>query len=119
MNEAGWALLGVVVGALATGIFQLVGQKRQFAHEKEMYLLANKSAEVVKELLTEMLNHRGYTDRSFVALKKAVGGFSEDEVRKLLHEVGAKRTTRENGTEEYWYLGSREEERLAKRRGDA
>lgn len=117
MTEAGWALLGVVVGAIATGFFNWLLQSRQFSHDKEMFQLQNKSAEMVKRILTEMLNHRSYTDRSFVALKNAVGGYSEDEIRQFLHEIGAKKTSRDNGTEEWWYLASRQEERIAKKAG--
>ena len=81
MTEAGWALLGVVVGAIATGFFNWLLQSRQFAHDKEMFLLQNKSGVMVKSVLQEMLNHKSYTDRSFLALKERVGGFSDDQIR--------------------------------------
>lgn len=58
MTEAGWALLGVVVGAIAAGSFNWLLQSRQFSHDKEMFQLQNKSAEMVKGILTEMLNYR-------------------------------------------------------------
>ncbi len=118
MTEAGWALLGVVVGAIATGFFNWLLQKRQFAHEKEMFLLQNKSSVMVQSVLQEMLNHKSYTDRSFLALKERVGGFSDDQIRQFLHEIGAKKTSRSDGSdgsEEWWYLASRQEERNAKR----
>lgn len=114
MTEGWWTLIGVVVGAMATGLLNWLSQSRQFAHEKEMFHLHNKSAEMVKRILTEMLNHRSYTDRAFKALKNAVGGYSEDEIRQFLHEIGAKKTTRRNGAEEWWYLASRQEERIAR-----
>ncbi len=117
MTDAVWALVGVVVGAAATGFFSWLLQSRQFAHDKEMFLLQNRSAEMVKATLQEMLNHKSYTDRSFVALKERVGGYSDDEIRKFLHEIGAKRTSRNEGSEEWWYLSSRHEERIAKMEG--
>ncbi len=113
-----WALIGVVVGAVATGFFNWLLQSKQFDHDKEMFLLQNKSAEMVKVNLTEMLNHRSYTDRSFTALKNAVGGYSEDQIRQFLHEIGAKKTSRDNDNEEWWYLASRQEERIAKKAGN-
>ena len=115
MNDAGWALLGVVVGALGTGFFNWLLQTRQFTHEKEMFLLENKSAVMVKSILSEMLNHRSYTDRSFSALKERVGGYSDDQIRQFLHEIGAKKASRDNGSEEWWYLSSREQERITKK----
>ncbi len=119
MNEAGWALIGVVVGAIGTGFFNWLLQTRQFSHENEMFLLQNKSSIMVKSVLTEMLNHRTYTDRSFSALKERVGGYSDDQIRQFLHEIGAKKTSRDNGAEEWWYLASREQERIAKKKGHA
>lgn len=115
MDPAYWALLGVLVGAVITGLFSLLSQSRAFAHERDMYLLKNKGSEAVKRILSDMLNHRSYTDRSFAALKSAVGGYSDDQIRQFLHEVDARRTTRDEGAEEWWYLASRLDERLAKK----
>jgi hypothetical protein len=55
MGESEWALLGVVIGAALTGIFSYALQDRQFRHNKEMFLLNNKSKEAVKNILEEML----------------------------------------------------------------
>ncbi len=115
MSEGWWALGGVVVGALASGLINLMLQKRQFTHEKEMHILQNKSSENVKSLLIEMLSHKTYTDRSFSEISKKVGGFTDDEIRLLLHEIDAKIVTRNEGQKELWYLASREVERKEKR----
>jgi len=115
MGEGWWALGGVVVGALASGVINLMLQKRQFSHEKEMHVLRNQASENVKSLLTEMLGHKSHTDRSFEAIRKKVGGYTDDEIRQLLHEIGAKKVTRGNGKKEWWYLASREAERIEKR----
>lgn len=114
MSEVAWALVGVIIGTLGTGFFSLLLQSKQFAHNKEMFLLQNQSAETVKALLVDMLNHRSYTDRSFTALTAPIGGYSDDEIRQFLHEVGAKKATREDGSE-WWYLLSRHAERLSKK----
>lgn len=113
MTDALWALVGVVVGCLGTGIFNLIAQGRQFRHNQEMYLFQNKATETVKGLLTEMLNHRSYVDRSFPALKAPIGGYTDDEIRQFLHEIGAKRVIRDDGSE-WWYLLSRRDERTLK-----
>jgi hypothetical protein len=112
MLDAVWALVGVAVGAGITGAISWIQQTRQFAHEKEMFTLKNKSAEMVKAILAEMLNHRRYVERSFDALKKAVGEYSDEAVRQFLHEIGARRTERDEG--EWWYLTSREDERTSR-----
>src|SRR3546814_8819906 len=85
MTEAGWALLGVVVGIVGTGLINWLMQSRQFAHEKQMFQLQNLSAAMVKTVLQEMLNHKSYTDRSFLALKERIGGYSDDQIRQFLH----------------------------------
>jgi len=105
-----WALIGVVTGGLLTGLINYLLQTKRFAHEKDMFLLQNQSKEMVKNILAEMLNHRSYTDRNFAALKKPIGGYSDDEIRQLLHELNAKKIDRDGG--EWWYLLDREEERI-------
>jgi hypothetical protein len=115
MSEGWWVLGGVVIGAIASGAVNLMLQKRQFSHEKEMHVIQNKSSENVKALLTEMLSHKSFTDRSFDAIRKKIGGYSDNEIRQLLHEIDAKKASRIDGKEEWWYLTSREEERIKNR----
>lgn len=115
MSEGSWALLGVLLGGGLTGIFNLVQQNKLFKHNKEMYLLNNQSKEAVKEILTDMLNHRIHTDRSFEALKKPIGGYSDEEIRQFLHELNAKKVLRDDKSE-WWFLLSRKEERQQKRK---
>ena len=114
MADAMWALIGVVVGAGLTGVVTWIQQSRQFAHDTEMFTLKNKSADMVKAILAEMLNHRRYVERSFDALKKSVGGYSDEAIRQFLHEIGARRSERDDGAEEWWYLTSRQQERVTR-----
>ena len=114
MSEGTWALIGVLVGTIGTGFFNYLLQKRQFDHNKEMFSLQNKGLENVKSILTEMLNHRRFTDRSFEALKRPIGGYGDAEIKQLLHDIGAKKYTRDDGSE-WWYLVERQDERAAKK----
>lgn len=114
-TDAHWAIVGVITGGVLTGIFNFLFQKSQFKHNKEMFRLQNRSREMVKEILIDMLNHRVHTDRSFGALKKRIGGFSDDEIRQILHEIGAEKITRSDDNSEWWYLKERELERIEKR----
>lgn len=45
------------------------------------------------------------------------GAYDDDELRRLLHEAGAKRGGGKDG-EEWWYLAEREDEYIARLRGD-
>lgn len=64
------------------------------------------------------LKHKGYVDRSFDTIKKHLGGWDKDEdgLRKILVRAGAIRVFRGDGDEkeEWWYLLSREKERIKK-----
>jgi len=114
-ENAAWALGGVVIGGLISIIGNLIIQGRQHHHEKNMRSQENKSEDMVKSILEELLNHKSYTDRSLSALKQRIGGYSDDEIRQFLHEVGAVKTSRKNDSQEWWYLKSREKERIANR----
>ena len=114
-HEAYWALAGVIIGAISTGIINYLLQLSQFKHNKDMYYLQNQSKEQVKEILLELLNHRTYTDRSFSTIRKRIGGYTDDELKLLLHEVGAKKSISRTD-DEWWYLKDRTEERNEKRK---
>jgi len=112
MNDAIWALSGVIIGGLLTGIINYSLQKKQFEHNIKMFKLQNQSKELVKEILTDLLWHKKFIERSISALTQKIGGYSDDEIRQLLHEVGAIKTIRKKDNTEWWYLKEREEERL-------
>ena len=63
-----------------------------------------------------LLKHKGYTDRSFAAIKKTLGGWDseEDELRRILVRAGAVRIYKDD--EEWWYLLKRTDERIKKLR---
>lgn len=115
MSETTWALIGVIIGTFGTGFFNWLLQHSQLKHTREMWLLQNRSAEMVKQILTDMLSHIRHTERSFGALKAPIGGYADDAIRQFLHEIGAKKVTREDGSE-WWYLLSRQEERNANKK---
>ncbi|ORE89453.1 hypothetical protein ATO7_06220 [Oceanococcus atlanticus] len=107
-EEAAWALIGATVGILGSGIVNWLLQGRQFEHEKTMFDLQHRSASTVKEIFDEMLNHQKFVERSFKALQSRVGGYTDDELRQFLLELGAQKIDK-NG-EERWYLRSRKDE---------
>ena len=108
MSEAIWALVGVVIGGALAGCVQLLLQTRQFQHETSVRKQQTLGADVAKEILAEMLKHKSHVERSFRALRKPIGGFSDDEVRQMLHEVDARRVERDNRSE-WWYSCLRQE----------
>ena len=64
----------------------------------------------VERSLRKLLEVENYKQRSFEKLKRHVGGFTDDELRKYLVRAGAVRFS--NGDKEMWGLVSRNTDRL-------
>lgn len=65
---------------------------------------------MAESTVKHFLSHKSYTDRSFEALRKHLGGFDDDELRKILVRAGAIRTYRKEDDSEWWRLLSRMDE---------
>ena len=109
---------------VTTGIFTLLGitlgfgaswllQKNRNIHDLKVALEGVKTEHMAEKTAQYYLNHKGYTDRSFDLLSKRLGGFEENELRKILVRAGAVRYMRKDGTE-WWRLLSRSEEAVKK-----
>ncbi len=104
------ALLGAVVGG---GISYLLN-RQQFRHQLQVLKEQHKTEYMAEETAKHFLSHKSFTDRSFEALKKHLGGFSDDELRKILVRAGSIRTYRDDGSE-WWRLLSRMDEFIARK----
>jgi hypothetical protein len=103
-----FGLLGVFVGGLISWWLQ----KDRASTDLEIALEAVKTEHMAEKTAQHFLSHKGYTDRSFNLLRERLGGFEDDELRRILVRAGAIRYTRSNG-DEYWRLLSREPEAIA------
>lgn len=110
METALFTLLGTLIGGMVTYLLQ----RQQFAHQLKLTREQNKTEFIAESTAHYFLSHQGYTDRSFEALKKHLGGFEDDELRKILVRAGAMRTYREDNSE-WWRLLSRHEEYIKKK----
>lgn len=111
METAIFTLLGTLVGGLVTYFLQV----SRFNHELLLKQEENKTEFMAENTAKHFLNHKGYTDRSFNVLKKHLGGFKNDDLRKILVRAGAIRTYKEDGSE-WWRLLSRMEEYIEKKK---
>jgi len=102
-------LLGVVIGGLLTWWIQ----RDKSATDYKIALESVKTEHMAETTARYYLNHKGYTDRSFELLMARLGGFEEDELRKILVRAGAVRYIRDDGTE-WWRLISRNNEAFEK-----
>jgi hypothetical protein len=104
------SLLGTIVGGGITYLLNRQLHAQQLAALKEQF----KTDFMAEETARHFLSHKSFTDRSFEVLQKHLGGFSDDELRKILVRAGAIRTFRQDGTE-WWRLLSRMEEYIEKK----
>ena len=105
METAIFTLLGTIAG----GLLSYFLQKQRFAQELALKQEEYKTEYMAESTVKHFLSHQSYTDRSFATLQKHLGGFEDDELRKILVRAGAIRTYRDDGSE-WWRLLSRMDE---------
>jgi len=112
------AVLGSLLGTVAGGLISYAVNRQ--LHRQQLALLReqHKTEFMAEHTARHFLGHKSYTDRSFETLKKHLGGFGEDELRKILVRAGAIRSYREDGSE-WWRLLARMDEYIERKRGGA
>lgn len=100
-----YEFLGTIVTAAVTGYITFRIQERRLKQELKTEFMVEK---VIKDLLSQEL----WKKRNFSEIRKRLGGFSDDELRKLLVRAGAVRFEKRNSGEELWGLMSRNKEEL-------
>ncbi len=104
-------LIGTIVGGLITYFIQKAQLKNEILRIREEH----KTEFQAEQTALHFLNHASYTDRSFETLKKHLGGFEDNELRKILVRAGAIRTYREDNSE-WWRLLSRMDEYITNKK---
>ena len=95
LQMAFFTLLGTLIGGLIT----FAVNRQQFKHQLATIRQQNKTEFMAEETAQHFLNHKSYTDRSFDVLQKHLGGFEDNELRKILVRAGAVREFRSDGSE--------------------
>jgi hypothetical protein len=109
MDAALWSTLSALFGALVGGAISWLLNRQQFANQLAMLREQNKAEYMAEDTARHFLSHKSFTDRSFETLRSHLGGFDDDELRKILVRAGAIRVMREDGSE-WWRLLSRMDE---------
>ena len=105
------------ISALAGGLISFSLQYVKFRHEIKKLNIAHKTDFMAESTAVHFLSHKSFTDRSFETLKQHLGGFDDNELRKILVRAGAIRVFREGDeAEEWWRLLSRNKEYFTKKR---
>ncbi len=114
MENALYVIIGTILGGVISGLMSYVLQKQRFEQELRLKHEEFRTEFMAENTAKHFLNHKSYTDRSFDTLQKHLGGFDDDELRKILVRAGAIRIIREDGTE-WWRLLSRMDEYIEKK----
>lgn len=114
MENALYVIIGTILGGVISGLMSYVLQKQRFEQELRLKHEEFRTEFMAENTAKHFLNHKSYTDRSFDTLQKHLGGFEDDELRKILVRAGAIRIIREDGSE-WWRLLSRMDEYIEKK----
>ncbi|MGV3493815.1 MAG: hypothetical protein ACO1OY_08110 [Ramlibacter sp.] len=117
MEAALWTSLSALLGALVGGVVSWALNRQQFANQLRVLREQHKAEFMAETTARHFLEHKSYTDRSFETLRNHLGGFSDDELRRILVRAGAIRVYREDGSE-WWRLLSRMEEYIERKQLD-
>lgn len=114
MDAALWSTLSTLFGAVVGGGISYLLNRQQFRQQLRIQQEQHKTEFMAEETARHFLSHKSFTDRSFETLRKNLGGFDEDELRKILVRAGAIRVYREDGSE-WWRLLSRMDEYIERK----
>lgn len=109
MDAALWSTFSALLGAVVGGGISWLLNRQQLANQIELARQHNRTEFMAETTARHFLGHKSFTDRSFDALRMHLGGFEDDELRKILVRAGAMRVYREDGSE-WWRLLSRMDE---------
>ena len=117
MDTALWSTFSALLGALVGGAISFLLNRQQFANQLRILRESHKVEFMAETTARHFLSHKGFTDRSFETLRNHLGGFGDDELRKILVRAGAIRVYRDDGSE-WWRLLSRMEEFIERKQLD-
>ncbi len=109
MDAQLWSTFSALFGALVGGGISYMLNRQQFANQLKLAQEAHRTEFMAEETARALLRHKSFTDRSFETLRGHLGGFQDDELRKILVRAGAMRVYRDDGSE-WWRLVSRMDE---------
>jgi hypothetical protein len=117
MDPAFWSSLSALLGASVGGAISYMLNRQQLRNQLRALQEANKVEFMAETTARHFLSHKSFTDRSFDTLRQHLGGFEDDELRKILVRAGAMRVYRADGSE-WWRLLSRMDEYIERKQLD-
>ena len=117
MDNALWHTFSALMGAIVGGGITFLLNRQQFGNQLRILREQHKVDFMAELTARHFLEHKSFTDRSFETLRNHLGGFEDDELRKILVRAGAVRVYREDGSE-WWRLLSRMDEYIERKQLD-
>jgi hypothetical protein len=117
MDAALWSTVSALLGAIVGGGISFLLNRQQFRNQMRILQQQHKVEFMAEETARHFLQHKKFTDRSFDTLRNHLGGFADDELRKILVRAGAIRVYRDDGSE-WWRLLSRMDEYIERKELD-
>ena len=117
MDPALWTALSALLGVIIGGGISYLLNRQQLANQLRVQQETNKVEFMAETTARHFLSHKSFTDRSFDTLRNHLGGFTDDELRRILVRAGAIRVYRADGSE-WWRLLSRMEEFIERKQLD-
>jgi hypothetical protein len=117
MDTALWSTFSALLGALVGGGISFALNRQQFKNQLRILQEQNKVEFMAEVTARHFLAHKSFTDRSFETLRNHLGGFGDEELRKILVRADAIHVYREDGSE-WWRLLSRMEEFIERKQLD-
>ena len=117
MDAALWSTFSALLGALVGGGISFLLNRQQFRNQLRVLQEQHKVEYMAEETARHFLGHKSFTDRSFDTLRMHLGGFTDDDLRKILVRAGAIRVFRDDGSE-WWRLLSRMDEYIERKELD-
>ena len=117
MEAAHWSTISALLGALVGGGISYLLNRQLLRNQLRLLQEQHKVEYMAEETARHFLGHKSFTDRSFETLRNHLGGFEDDELRKILVRAGAVRIYREDGSE-WWRLLSRMDEFIERKQLD-
>ncbi|HUR90041.1 MAG TPA: hypothetical protein VMZ74_13205 [Ramlibacter sp.] len=114
MEPQVWSAVSALLGAVVGGGVSFLLNRQQFDNQLKLAREQHRTEFMAEETARALLSHKAFTDRSFETLKRNLGGFGDDELRKILVRAGAIRIYRDDGSE-WWRLVARMEEFIEKK----
>jgi len=93
-----------IITTLASFLLQERKMKFEFARIRTEFM--------AEQVARQLLEHEKWKRRSFRAIKYRLGGFDDDELRKILVRSGAIRFEDRDSKEEFWGLIQRNQDAL-------